>query len=458
MRKMSHLVFGRKGASSDPKPRMLNLAWCVLPMALWACGGDGSATPGFFGYGGSGGSGANGAANLPCDVEEVVKAKCQNCHGAQPSYGSPMSLVTAGDFAAKAKSDPSKTVAQLVKERIYDTVKPMPPPPTGPLDATSRATLDAWLGAGAKGSKESCMTSTGSSGTSSGGMLSCTPDIQLRAKSPWVMPKATTDEYVCIGVDVTVPEKRHITAIAPSIDNKTIVHHVLLYESANAYDPNPTPCSAGGPTSGRLVSVWAPGGQPLEFPQEAGMPLEGTKHYMMQMHYSNLTALDGQTDLSGFDLCTTTNLRANDADILAFGTLSINVPAHTAVDRTCDLTVPNVIPEINVFYAMPHMHKIGTVISGTVTHGAGGDVYQLASRNPWSFDDQYWDKVATTIGPGDKVSVRCAWNNTTTQDVKFGEKTEDEMCYMFAAYWPRISLPAWNWGAGAAASTCKTTP
>ena len=88
----------------------------LVPMLVWACGGDGPATPGLFGYGGSGPTG------LPCDVIDVVKAKCQNCHGAQPLYGSPMPLVTAADFAAPAKSNPNKTVAQLVSERIHDAV------------------------------------------------------------------------------------------------------------------------------------------------------------------------------------------------------------------------------------------------------------------------------------------------------------------------------------------------
>jgi Copper type II ascorbate-dependent monooxygenase, N-terminal domain/Copper type II ascorbate-dependent monooxygenase, C-terminal domain len=422
----------------------------LVPMLVWACGGDGSASPGLFGYGGSGPTG------LPCDVLDVVKAKCQNCHGAQPLYGSPMPLVTAADFAAPSKSNPKKTVAELVTERIHDSAKPMPPPPTT-MNAAELATMDAWLGAGAPQSKESCTTSSSSSSSSSGGPITCVPDIQLRGKTAWTMPKTTTDEYVCIGVDVAVSEKRHITAILPAIDNSTIVHHVLLYETASAYDPTPAPCGAGGPANGRLVSVWAPGGQAVEMPEEAGMPLTGTTHYMMQVHYSNLTQLDGQVDFSGFDLCTTTNLRANDADILAFGTININVPAHGTSDRTCNVTIPSVIPKINVFNVMPHMHKLGTIISAEVKHAAG-DTLQLTSREPWSFDDQYWERIVTTIGPGDTVSVRCAWNNPTAQDAKFGEKTEDEMCYVFGAYWPRITLPAWSWQAGAAGSQCTNTP
>lgn len=426
----------------------------LVPMLVWACGGDGSARPGYFGYGGSGGSGAN--AGIPCDVADILKAKCQSCHGAKPAYGSPMPLMTAGDFAAPAKTNTSKTVAELVQERIHDMAKPMPPAPSE-LDPTSLATLDAWLSAGAPASKDTCSTSSSSSSSSGMPTLSCTPDVQLRAKTAWAMPKTTADEYVCIGVDVVVSEKRHITAIAPAIDNDVIVHHMLLYETATAYDPNPTPCNSGGPAGGRIISVWAPGSQFLEMPPEAGMPLDGTKHFMIQMHYSNLTQLDGQTDLSGFDMCTTTNLRPNDADILAFGTVSINIPAHGTSDRTCDLTVPVGVPKVNLFYAMPHMHKLGSAISGQVKH-ANGSVYELASREPWSFDNQYWDQISTTVQAGDTVSVRCAWQNPSSQNVGFGEKTEDEMCYLFAAYWPRITLPAWSWQAPAAGSKCVNTP
>jgi Copper type II ascorbate-dependent monooxygenase, N-terminal domain/Copper type II ascorbate-dependent monooxygenase, C-terminal domain len=432
----------------------LSSLWLV-PMLVWGCGSNGSARPGITGGGGNG----SGSNDLPCDVADIVKEKCQSCHAAKPLYGAPMPLMTVADFAAPANSNAAKTVGELVSTRIHDAAKPMPPVPSGPLDATSQAILDEWIAQGMPKGAEMCTptTSSSTSSTSSGGSLSCTPDVQFRAKNKWVMPKATADEYVCIGADIVAPQKKHITAVAPHIDNSVILHHMLLYETTTAYSPEPTPCAAGGPSSGRLVSVWAPGGQALEFPPEAGMPVEGTKHYMIQMHYSNLMQLDGESDLSGFDICTTTDLRPNDADIMAFGTMKIDVPAHGESDRTCDITVPGILPTINVFYAMPHMHKTGTIISAEVTH-ANGSKYELANRNPWSFDDQYWDEVLTTVGPGDTVSVRCAWQNPTNVSIGFGEKTEDEMCYVFAAYWPRIALPAWSWQAGAAASQCTNTP
>ncbi len=336
----------------------------------------------------------------------------------------------------------------------------MPPPPNMALDAASLATFSAWLADGAPAAEGKCDGSGGSGGGGGGGgggsmSLSCTPDAPLHAKSAYTMPKTTTDQYMCFGVDVPVSAKRHITAIAPSVDNKVIVHHMLLFSTTGTTDPNPTAC-LGQPMGSRLLAVWAPGGQALELPVEAGLPMEGTAHFLVQVHYSNLMGLDGQTDLSGFDLCTTDKLRPNDADVLAFGTqFGINIPAHGSQDITCKLTVPAMNPTTKVYGIMPHMHKLGTVISAEVQKSGGGTV-PLTSRDPWNFETQYWDSVDTTIGPNDVVSTRCAWTNPGNSNVKFGEKTSDEMCFVFAAYYPRLPLTTWE--LPALSSQCSPTP
>ena len=43
---------------------------------------------------------------------------------------------------------------------------------------------------------------------------------------------------------------------------------------------------------------------------------------MVQVHYANPTHAPGHLDASGFDVCTTAQLRPNDAGIMAFGTMS----------------------------------------------------------------------------------------------------------------------------------------
>lgn len=439
-----------------------------LPLSVAACGGNSAETgpggggpgggAGASGPGGAGGAGGGSSAGLPCDVGDVLASNCRSCHAASPKFGAPMPLVTYDDLHAPLKSDPSKKVYEQIPARIHDAKSPMPPPPNTLSDADA-AVLDAWASAGAPAGGGADCGGGGAGGTGGGGpALDCAPDVLLQPATPWEMPKDTADVYVCYGVDVDLGEKRHITALAPLIDNATIVHHMLLFSSKTAYSTTPKPC--GGANMGQLVGVWAPGGGALVLPPEAGYPLDGTAHFVLQVHYSNLMALDGQKDSSGYQLCTTDQLRPNDADILAFGTMSFTVPAQGSADLTCDLTLPAVTPALHGIAAMPHMHKLGTTISTTLHPAGGGAAVDLGTADPWNFDSQVWTMLGpdVALGPGDKVSTRCAWDNPTAKDVHFGEQTSDEMCFGFLMYYPRITVQGWQWQAPSLGSSCGPTP
>ncbi|MEZ4297962.1 MAG: peptidylglycine alpha-amidating monooxygenase [Polyangiaceae bacterium] len=445
---------------------MLNrrlLCLLSLPFAVVACGGVTTNSTGDGGSGGSatggaGGSGGTSAAGLPCDVDAILAANCRSCHASSPKFGAPMPLVTHADLHAPLNSDPEKSVYEQITARIHDTADPMPPKPNAPLSDADAAVLDAWVTAGAPAGTEDCGGGTGGAGGGTDVPLNCTPDVLLQPATPWEMPKDTTDEYVCYGVDIEVGSKRHVIGLAPLIDNATIVHHMLLFSAKSSFPSTPTPC--GGASMGQLVGVWAPGGGALELPEEAGYPLEGTAHYVLQIHYSNLMALDGQKDSSGYKLCTTDQLRPNDADILAFGTFKLTIPAQGTADITCDLTLPGVTPELHGIAAMPHMHKLGTKITTTLYPKSGGSPIDLGTADPWDFENQAWTifNGDVTLKSGDKVSTRCAWDNPTAKDVHFGEETSDEMCFGFLMYYPRIEVAGWQWGVPAYTSTCSPTP
>lgn len=445
--------------------RSLLFALLSLPLSISACGGvsdDPSGGPGGAGGSGAGGAGGSGgapSAGLPCDVDAILQSNCRSCHASAPKFGAPMPLVTHDDLHAPLKSDPSKKVYEQIPARIHDTQSPMPPPPNPALSEADMAVLDAWAAGGGPKGEDECGGGTGGAGGGGGGSpLSCAPDVLLQPATPWEMPQQTTDTYVCYGVDVALGEKRHVTALAPLIDNETIVHHMLLFTSDTPYSTTPKPCS--GSNMGQLVGVWAPGGGALELPAEAGYPLEGTAHFILQIHYSNLMGLAGQKDSSGYQLCTTNELRPNDADILAFGTWSLDIPAQSSADITCDLDIPGFSPNVHGIAGMPHMHKLGTLISTTLHPAGGGAPVDLGTADPWNFDSQAWTMLGkdAVIKPGDTVRTRCAWDNPTAQDVHFGEETSDEMCFGFLLYYPRIQTAGWQWGAPALASQCTPTP
>jgi hypothetical protein len=193
----------------------------------------------------------------------------------------------------------------------------------------------------------------------------------------------------------------------------------------------------------------------METPPEAGFPEEGTTHWILQVHYNDTTGKNaGLVDKSGYDLCTTDKLRANDAAVMAPGTLQMNIPPRATTDITCDWS-PMLIGKVHLFGATPHMHKLGTKMSTYVTHN--GVKTKVVDQQNFDFNYQSAYTASVDLEDGDTVSTRCAWNNTTDQAVKWGENTGDEMCFDFIPYYPKIDSPLWSWTTPSILGNCSPT-
>jgi hypothetical protein len=453
---LSSLLVAAACSSTDPEQAATDGS------GAGAGGGSGGQSAGGASSGGTGGASTGPAGQgLPCDVDAVLAKNCRSCHGSPTQFGAPMPLLTHADLVAPAVSDPASPVFTLVGKRIHDTKSPMPQKPNPALDAADLATLDAWIAQQAPESSASCQGGAGGTGQGgasgqggSGGAALCDKPLALGPPTPWTMPKTTSDVYVCYGVDVTPSSPEQIIAMAPRVDNSKIVHHILLLESDSAVSPTPTVCD-GGIGNKKMLFGWAPGGRTLELPADVGYPLTDTRHYMVQIHYNNAAQLDGQTDASGFDLCTTTEMRPNEADVIAFGSVKFSIPAHGALDLSCDYKLAAAVAPIHVIGTWPHMHKLGTSIRNEVIPDGTGAPVDLGGQNPWDFNNQYFLPQDVTTKGGDIIRTHCSWQNSTDAAVNFGENTADEMCYSFTMYYPRVKkIPGWS--APAALSKCTS--
>src|SRR5690606_4833517 len=174
---------------------------------------------------GAGGPGAPTATRLPCDVDAVLRSKCQTCHADDPKYGASTALVTYDDLQ---KDHAGKKLVARVKERIHDDARPMPPTPNPRLTPEEAKVLDGWIDGGARASDATCTNAPPKDEVKP---LSCKPDTVLTAAKPFTMQAGgDLDQYVCFGVDITLSKKRHVTALAPKVDNKKILHHILLFQ------------------------------------------------------------------------------------------------------------------------------------------------------------------------------------------------------------------------------------
>jgi hypothetical protein len=346
------------------------------------------------------------------------------------------------------------------------------------LDDASQKTLDDWIAGGMKPAASSC-TAAGDGKSAPGGVtpggaptsgsigpvagtpstsisepLACDADVQIRPKSKFVMPKDAKNSYQCYGFDLNVAQKRHLTAMGPFIDNPKIVHHVILYQANETVDSTPHECAAFPSPAWRMLAVWAPGGKNQVLPEAAGYPVEGTGHFAVQVHYNNINGESGETDGTGYDVCSTDKLRANDADVLAAGSVNFSIPARGSLDLSCSYPwgsgfgdgADGAYPNIHVFSVMPHMHKLGVALDASVVSATPGAVEkQVASVPAWDFNSQPWSDVNLDLAPGDTIKTHCAFQNPGDAPVRFGENTEDEMCFAFMAYYPKVTNHVWSW-------------
>ena len=398
--------------------------------------------------------GADESAGLPCGVEAILRQQCQACHGDPPRFGAPIPLVSFADLHAPSTLDPAQKVYQRVGVRIHDDAAPMPPPPSPSLSDADRKALARWIAAGAPSSDEAC-TPGDPSPAPIDTPLSCKPDRRLAPAAPIPVPTAA-DTLRCYGIDVTPGSKRHVIAVAPRIDDAALLHHLTLFQANGPVSSTPEDCGPNGALGWRALSVWAPGAQPIELPPEAGFPEEGTTHYVVQVHYQNLNHLDGHMDTSGFDLCTTAELRPNDADVLAFGTQSFTIPAQSQLDIGCCYEAPAALEGRSLIYALPHMHRLGTSIATVLENGVDPEV-DLGKRSPWQTGNQYWSPISAVVHEGDRITTRCTWKNTKPFDVGFGESDDDEMCWSFTLYYPKAPA-SFDWTLPSQSSVCKPLP
>jgi hypothetical protein len=389
-------------------------------------------------------AGSGGESGLPCDVKKVVDAKCAaTCH-ADPPQGTYMALKTHAQWLAQSTTDKSKKYWELAKQRINASTNMMPPAIAPALSAEEKDTLNAWLDSDAPASNERCDESAqegaaaGSDVDVSG--LDCYKFLAHAEgdKNAKFKVGSAVDAYYNFGFQAPWTGTVYGVVVRPVIDNAKVLHHWLLYRESIA--DGAILRTIGNHGGGELIHGWAPGGISMDFRKHGDVGFElPSATYAVEFHYNSADA--NAMDASGVELCVQ---KAKPENVAAMswlgrdhgGTLSyasgICLSPATSWTGTC--TPMEQKEPIHMLFITPHLHQAGRHLKSVIT-GTDGKQRVLHDK-PFDFNYQVTYETEEVLMPGETITTTCTFSEPKCA----GQKTTQEMCYLFTYAWPAYAL------------------
>lgn len=289
------------------------------------------------------------------------------------------------------------------------------------------------------------------------------PDLELvmpHAYAPTFQdPENPGNEYRCFVLDHDQDEPFFITSFHPIVGEPALVHHIVLFSLDESHVPSDYDPAVGvdcingrGDMIGRLdgmLAGWAPGMTPVHLEETndqgeivgtRGIRVAPNQKIVVQMHYyRNGPEVDGLTDQSGYAFKTAPSV---DVPLIMapFGVYDFRIPpGDAAYSHSGSFQLPAGLTG-RVHAVFPHMHVLGT--SYRIWRERDGEDTCVAEGR-YTFDNQlsYVFKEPVELQAGDRMHLECTWDNSADnphrifdepQEIRFGERTDEEMCYSFS--------------------------
>ncbi|QDG53606.1 hypothetical protein FIV42_23530 [Persicimonas caeni] len=360
----------------------------------------------------------------------LVETYCSTCHGEEPQFGAPYSLL---DYDALLAGEPGERKVDRMAERLLDGT--MPPPTSARLPHTDLDTLVEWTTCGQQHPDHSQgLQASAPVWTAPEDPPSDADHFDVTANA-FEIGLDTLDHYECFVIDAPVDADRFMRRFEPVIDDERVVHHLLVSIDRDSDETRDSFRCGGFPPGDGYVYVWAPGQAPIEF-EDGGVRIGPDDKFVLQIHYNNGAGVEGVRDSSGF------RVYHGPTEGTEYGLASVGSPyiyvRPNSEGQTADSC--EVKRDVYIRASWPHMHEIGTEFE-TIIERADGTEETLIDLTGWSFEAQLIYDTPAQLSPGDKLRTRCKYDNPNDHSVYFGEGTGDEMCFNFMYISPPMDSP-----------------
>jgi hypothetical protein len=221
-------------------------------------------------------------------------------------------------------------------------------------------------------------------------------------------------------------------------------HHLIVYRLSEGQEmAEPFRCDPFqdvlDPTKGAPLAITQRSSETISLPAGVGYSLEQDQLVRLEMHYLNssetaktVTATSTFIEIPDADF-------QHEADFLFVGNPDINIPPMSPWTLGPSyLPVPADLLDINIFAITGHQHALGTGVEVALADSVDGPDTTVYAPDPflWNEPDTVYHDPPLTVNPAGGFRFACHYVNTTNQTVKFGESTNQEMCFFWAYYYP----------------------
>lgn len=250
-----------------------------------------------------------------------------------------------------------------------------------------------------------------------------------------------TEATECVIKRLGNPMPIHVNTIHNVLGDAS--HHMIVYKVSDTTEQTtPMKChpftDALDPTMGSPLVITQKKDDLITLPEGVGFSLDANQMLRVELHYINASPNPVMVQASTTMVAMPDAQFKNEAGFLFIGDPDIDIKPMSMLTVKAFFPLPSDYAGVNFFAITGHEHQLGTNVTVATAKDdmdPGTMVYNVPNWS-WSDPATIYAKPPFQVPAGGGFRFECDWNNTTSNEVKFGSSANDEMCFFWAYYYP----------------------
>lgn len=295
-------------------------------------------------------------------------------------------------------------------------------------------------GMGGSGGSGGAAGSGGGAGVGGSGGAFVPPADSFSVKWGPTMVPAGTENTQCVVKRLGNTEPVSIHEIHNALGATS--HHFIVYRVNDTTErPEPYSCVPFTDTlNDPPLIITQRSDDRLTLPDGVAYTIEPDQMIRLELHYINVSAAPQMAEATSTFIPMPAEEVEHEADIMFMGDTNISIPAMSeATLGPSFIQLPSRFNGVSYFAITGHEHQWGTNVHVEVAQSAGATGIPVYDVENFQWDEPQtvtYNDAQFSVPDGGGFKVTCDWNNRSNQSVGFGTSVDDEMCFLWAYYFP----------------------